>query len=637
MKRASDGRLRILGWGIALWVGLSMSPVHAQEETGVIRLGGASHAEPYCPPEPSCPPGTQMAPGWHPRMMPAPRGPVWPVPSYAPPHLQGGPTPFNPNMLPQGPLAPSTRPRTSPGDQDDPVEGLSQAPATTIPTQIPDGDGLGGLSPAFGTQQSGPTAGRLAAAVPPSIGDFFGSTASTPSIVPGNLVNQAVLFQPGGGLLDYYRIVTPLGGGVFNTANDVLLGSDDNGNAVGVITTQTGVIGAAPQAVGPDQLLQQSDGAAFVGDPATLGAVTDPGPFLALDSGTVGTVNSLAPENAGTLLNEPIYNIHDAITIFVPSPGAGGSIGRQKVSENRKVVPTDRAYFNYSAFSGVPVGFGRNDVHRFVPGAEKTFWNGKMSVEGRIPFAATVDSNISVDGVTNDSEVELGNLTLTLKGLVHETMSTATSIGLTFSLPTADDINVFQEPGQTLLLVENEALHLMPFIGWAYAPNERFFAQLFTQVDIAANSNPVFISDTFTSIAPTGQLSRFGSLHDAAFLYVSGTLGYWMYREPAVVTRRWDGRQYRTVTEYGGSPYFTGFAPLLEIHFNRSLEAGDEIKTGAININSYDTFSLTDVIIGAMVTFGQGGSFRAAYAMPVIGMDDKQFNSEVRLSLAWEK
>ena len=101
-----------------------------------------------------------------------------------------------------------------------------------------------------------------------------------------------------------------------------------------------------------------------------------------------------------------------------------------------------------------------------------------MSIEMRFPFAATLDSSITSDGVTNTDELEFGNVTVALKALLYSDRGLAISAGLAVDLPTADDVNVNTTSGVKPIEVENDAIHLLPFIGAMFVPDDRFFSRL---------------------------------------------------------------------------------------------------------------------------------------------------------------
>ncbi len=450
------------------------------------------------------------------------------------------------------------------------------------------------------------------------VGDFFGGVATEPIILPGAIVNQAILFEPSlmqPGLLDYYRVVAPTGVGTFETAPEVLLG--------------TGATSVTPT-VEPPQLLSEFDGTQFTGDPADLLGVTDPGPFLALDSGTTGDVDLLAPEPMGTLIGETIYNVHDALLVFVPTPGSGGTVGRQKIVENNSVFPRDRVFLNYSAFSNVPLSETGENVHRFVPGFEMAFFQEQMSVEVRLPFAATLDSDIRAGGFTSRNVTEFGNIVTTLKGLVYRRQQSAVTVGVSTTFPTASDVTVTGFDGQQVLSLENTSVHVLPFIGAAHSEG-RWFSQGFVQGDIDTSGNRVEVLNN-----ETGLLQEVGELHDAAFLYVGASLGYWLYQNgSAQTTFSREGRRVIKRTVHAHDHWITGFAPLAEVQFNRSVEKSESVDTGNIRIRTFDQFSLTNLVLGGLMTFGNGGSLTVAWVTPVIGKDDQQFDDEIRVALDW--
>ncbi|MFG0294665.1 MAG: hypothetical protein ACF8PG_02065, partial [Maioricimonas sp. JB045] len=471
-------------------------------DPGIVQVQGT-----YCPPS-QMPYAPYVPAPAYPYMMPPGSG-YPPMPARPAQPMQ--PTPQQPSQTPgqqpqQTPGQQPQQPSQTPGQQPQPQQ---QAPNLARPTFTPPASAP--TTAASSTQSLSPN----------TIGDFFGGSTPPPTILPGNVVNIAILRQPGGGLLDYYRAVTPAGFGNFDTANEVYLGTDNMGQPVGVVMTS------------PPQLLDEYDGTMFTGDPVDLG-VNLGGPYLALPSGTSGDVTLQAPEGAGILLNQPIYNIHDALLVVIPNPGGGGVVGRQKIAEGNTVVPQDRVFLNYSSFIGVPLTTTGIDVERFVPGFEKTFLGGNMSLEVRVPFATTLSGDIVADGNFDTESAELGNVTATMKVVLMRTPGWLLGAGVSLSTPTAPDINVRLTDGTPLVHLQNESLHVMPYIGAAFTPTSRFFGQWYIQGDIGANPNDVRALDT-----TTGMLADAGKMDDAAFLYASLSLGYWLYRADPVVGQ-WD-------------------------------------------------------------------------------------------------
>src|SRR5690606_2729785 len=234
----------------------------------------------------------------------------------------------------------------------------------------------------------------------------------------------------------------------------------------------------------------------LLGDPAAGipgGFLSDPGPFIALDSGTTGDVDVVAPETPDMLIDEQLYNIHDALLVFVPTPGSGGGVGRQKIAENTSPIPRDRVFINHSTFTGVPFTSRGVSVYRFAPGIEKAFYEQRASLEVRLPFASTIDSDLNSNFPPETHSTQFGNIVTTLKALVRQTSCSAVAVGVSVTAPTARDLNVSVE-GEPFLAIENESVHVMPYIG-GNNNRGRWFGQWYLQGDMDTTGSPVDIQN----------------------------------------------------------------------------------------------------------------------------------------------
>lgn len=100
-------------------------------------------------------------------------------------------------------------------------------------------------------------------------------------------------------------------------------------------------------------------------------------------------------------------------------PGAGGTVGRIKMSEDNSPIPRDRLIFTYDSFGGVPYTADGVGVNRYQFGVEKTFRDGLWSAEVRLPFAGTLASTYAQGAEMKDAE--LGNLRFAFKRLWVQT------------------------------------------------------------------------------------------------------------------------------------------------------------------------------------------------------------------------
>jgi hypothetical protein len=255
---------------------------------------------------------------------------------------------------------------------------------------------------------------------------------------------------------------------------------------------------------------------------------------------------------------------------------------------------------------------GGVNVNRFSPGFEKTFFSGDASLEARFPFATTLDNDLVADGFTDTNNLEFGNIYLALKALLYTTNTTAFSAGLATILPTGDDVNVTMSNGTPLVHIENESVHLLPFLGGLYVPNDRFFAQGFWQFDFDANGNSVHLNRFGNG------LTQAGTANDATFMFIDVGVGYWLYRNTT------------------GNSKITGIAPTVELHYNRSLQDSDVIQNGIFQIGNFqDDIQNLNALIGGTVQLGQSTNLTAAYVTPIGNSADQFFDGEARISLNW--
>ncbi|MDA1014611.1 MAG: hypothetical protein O3A00_09190 [Planctomycetota bacterium] len=300
----------------------------------------------------------------------------------------------------------------------------------------------------------------------------------------------------------------------------------------------------------------------------------------------------------------------------------GSAVGRLKLSENVSPVPRDRVFLNYNLFTNVPFyqsgpssDFQFNgdvNVNRFTYGFEKTFLDEMMSFEFRLPFASTLDNNIYGDGSSSTNHLELGNMTLIQKTVLHATDDFAFTGGLAMVLPTADDVLVSITRGaQTLVRIENESVHLMPFLGALYTPNDRFFAQAVLQFDFDANGNSVQADPNLTGLVDVG------TLNDQSFLFLDVAMGYWVHRSNTGMVR--------------------GIAPTLELHYNRSIQDPDLIRTGGagspltMNIGgASQDIEMINMVLGTTFDLDDGSSLTLGYSVPLTGTD-REFDGELRI------
>jgi hypothetical protein len=292
--------------------------------------------------------------------------------------------------------------------------------------------------------------------------------------------------------------------------------------------------------------------------------------------------------------------------LYIPNPGSGGVVGRSKIAEDTSPIPQDRILFDYSFFDNVPLTPGGVNVHRFTPGFEKTFFDGMMSFEMKVPVAVTLDSTITQDGGTDLSHGEFGDIAMTLKVLLMQWEHFALTGGLMVTVPTARDTNLVLADGTPLVNISNRSTHLAPFLGFLWTPNDKFFMQGFYQVDVEAGGCPVAVN-----VNGTG-LEEIGTLHDTTYQYIDLGLGSWLYR---------GHERHRRLT---------GWAWTLELHGNDSFAPTSPVVANNWQIGDSNTFDTWDLTIGTHLEFRDRSILTLAYVDP-IGGPNRQFNGEFRL------
>jgi hypothetical protein len=338
-----------------------------------------------------------------------------------------------------------------------------------------------------------------------------------------------------------------------------------------------------------------------------------PGPGFVFDGGTAVFTNTVALTTAqdGVFQDGNIwfatYSFSETLTVEVPAAG-GAVVRRVKLCENNSPIPRDRLFWNYNFFNNVPGGFG--DISRCVFGFEKTFRSGGMSMDVRFPFASTVSVNQIAEGVGSKS-TQFGNLTAIWKSLMYEDDRLLFSGGCGVAVPTSEDTRLYRRDGRQILRINNDAVHLLPFVAMLWTPGESGFFQGFLQLDVDTNGNAAFGD-------PAGvRLPRLGTLQDATYMFLDMTAGYWLYQN-----------EYSNVVR--------GIAPVIELHYSTTLQDTESLTGGGITISSLSRrFDVLNLTAGTHVTLANQIAVTAGLSVPLRSGDDQQFDIEAMVLANW--
>jgi hypothetical protein len=311
-------------------------------------------------------------------------------------------------------------------------------------------------------------------------------------------------------------------------------------------------------------------------------------------------------------------------TVSLPAAGGGSRIG--KIAENDSPIPQDRIFFSYNHFHNVfelsetpvvppgPTFIRQQPLDRYTIGLEKTFWGGDASVELRMPLIGTFDTQSPSFGIDGGN---VGNLTVVLKSLLFMDDTTAVGVGMAIETPTGSDL--VTRLGPTRIRFENEATHLLPYIGFVWSPGDPrwgwgsgLFLSGFGQVDINASSN------TINVVGPNGlPAGSVGRLTDQNLGFLDIAAGYWLFRDSY-------------------APRLTGVAAITELHYTTTLQDVDR-TSGTANGTAFalnstgNRFDVLNGTVGLQVLMFDASSLRVAGVFPLGNEDRRLFDSEVQV------
>lgn len=292
--------------------------------------------------------------------------------------------------------------------------------------------------------------------------------------------------------------------------------------------------------------------------------------------------------------------------------GGGGSYN---IAENNSAVPVDRLYFVYNGFFNAissSNGFGPAstqslDLHRYVAGLEKTFFDGNMSIDVRMPLLSGFNLNNSI----SESELgNVGNLTMFLKGLVYGDQDIAVSTGLGVGLPTGSDLHTrtLVPFANEFLTVRNQGVRLIPFVAGTMQLSDQWFVQSFGQLNFAASGNEV-----------VSQNGLVGIFNEQNLLQTDIGLGRWIWQDAQ-------------------RPVFTGIAGIFELHYTTTINDTDRIGLGNNSFlvgelsNSANRQDLLNLTSGIQAQLGPLSALRVGAVVPLRDAPDRVFDSEVQVS-----
>ncbi|NOZ40861.1 MAG: hypothetical protein GXP24_11630 [Planctomycetes bacterium] len=313
----------------------------------------------------------------------------------------------------------------------------------------------------------------------------------------------------------------------------------------------------------------------------------------------------------------PTLAFQDELGLAVNEFPQGGGATRSKIAENSSSLPMDRYIFNYNYFRNAidDSPYSSSSVDRFTLGFEKTFLDQMMSVEVRMPFVADNDF-VSTDFVRNGSDV--GNLSVTLKGVLTSNADSLLAAGLTIDTPTGGGsvLTINNVVDQLIVDVSNDAVHLSPFLGFLYAPRGINTHQGFLQIDVPTNANAMQFRDV-SGVATTELLEQ-------TLLYVDYSFSRQLYHAG------------RGAQSSHGIRRILGLA---ELHYTTTLEDSDVVLSGTTSNPLFEVTSagnrldVVNITLGLHTELNNGTQLRLGTVAPITNDDDRFFDFEFQAQL----
>lgn len=299
----------------------------------------------------------------------------------------------------------------------------------------------------------------------------------------------------------------------------------------------------------------------------------------------------------------PGGSVHDDGFIAVPGPGV--SVRRLKLSENFSPEVRNRCFFNYNFFNDAYAGLG--DVSRYVLGVERILMPRLVSLEFRLPMAGTYGST-QVLGPRRSRDYELGNPALVAKGVLLRRHRMIWTGGCGVTMPLADDTKLQTANGTDLLVVENNAVHMLPFVSLLFRRNRCTALQAYVQMDVPTGGNPVLGN------LQGGRLPRIGIFNDSTLLHADVAINRTVYRNRCSRLRE--------------------VMLNAEIHYTGTVQESDLVESDGLQFtNLQPNFNIVNATVGSHLVLANNLVISPAMAIPLRGGLDRQFDYEAIVQL----
>lgn len=294
----------------------------------------------------------------------------------------------------------------------------------------------------------------------------------------------------------------------------------------------------------------------------------------------------------------------------------GGGDRRYKITENVSPIPVDRWFVNYNHFSLPVRNISREGVNvdRVTLGLEKTILDGSSSIEFRLPIVGGLDSTQGLNQSGDQTAVEFGNINLVFKSILFQCGDqSALTAGMTLNLPTAKDGQLLDGSGATVATIDNQSVHLLPFIAYYRQHSSRTWSTAIMQLDFDLNGTTFYHEDD------GGSRVDFGRYQEQNFLYLDYSVGHWFYEDCC------------------GTAFIRRAAVIGEIHYSTTINDTDLANSGPsagdVVTNPFNRIDVVNATAGLRFQLGDNYLLTAAAVAPLKDGENQLFDSEIAILL----
>jgi hypothetical protein len=258
---------------------------------------------------------------------------------------------------------------------------------------------------------------------------------------------------------------------------------------------------------------------------------------------------------------------------------------------------------------------GQNDaaLDHYTWGVEKTFFDGLMSLDLRVPFQGRVTTNYG--NFFMKQQDNMGDVYLATKVLLCGRENSALCGGAGMSFPSGSDIVGFVN--NTSFEIKRRSFHLTPYLGYMASPCDRLYFTIWGQLDFDCSGNKYVTNSFFNPSQQTGVVQ------DTAAAYLSATIAWNLFENRGCWLRTLGGIcEFHYSTTIGNEDVFFAPGTFSDLRFG-SFDIDGVVTNPAGNL------SLVNLTTGLQYELACGLNGRVAAVVPLTEGREARFPFEL--------